>query len=156
MKYSVSWLHSFPLLPTQVRDSNKVGNLSYPEHLFWEQKGISDCLACCLRVVSIHNFRGEVLEMGFVKYLITRAPRMLRLTVKCATNDAVTATQSLLLLPRSSKNVSVVIDPPSAATGRFSTFLPNSFIFVVCIWINLIITWTSQILIQHQPENIGV
>ncbi|XP_017243422.1 putative F-box protein At1g67390 isoform X1 [Daucus carota subsp. sativus] len=105
-------------ITVEVRDSNKVGNLSYPEHLFWEQKGISDCLACCLRVVSIHNFRGEVLEMGFVKYLITRAPRMLRLTVKCATNDAVTATQSLLLLPRSSKNVSVVIDPPSAATGK--------------------------------------
>ncbi|KAK1391829.1 hypothetical protein POM88_010885 [Heracleum sosnowskyi] len=50
-------------ITVEVRDPFKVGKLCYPEHLFWERKGISDCIACCLRAVTIQNFRGEVLEM---------------------------------------------------------------------------------------------
>lgn len=108
-------------ITVEVRDPCKVGKLCYPEHLFWEQKGISGCIACCLRAVTIQNFRGEVLEMKFVEYLITRAPRMRRVTVKCAdncTNEEITATQSLLSFPRRSMNVSVVIESPSPTAGE--------------------------------------
>ncbi|XP_074378331.1 FBD-associated F-box protein At1g66320-like [Apium graveolens] len=123
-------------ITVEVRDLCKVGKLCHPEHLFWEKKGISDCIACCLRAVTVQNFRGQVLEIEFVKYLTTRAPRMRRVTVKCAdncTNKEITAIRNLLSFPRSPMNVSVVIEPPSPTAARFSIFLPNLIIFVVYV-----------------------
>ncbi|KAL8127277.1 hypothetical protein AgCh_014259 [Apium graveolens] len=110
-------------ITVEVRDLCKVGKLCHPEHLFWEKKGISDCIACCLRAVTVQNFRGQVLEIEFVKYLTTRAPRMRRVTVKCAdncTNKEITAIRNLLSFPRSPMNVSVVIEPPSPTAARFT------------------------------------
>ncbi|KAL8127296.1 uncharacterized protein LOC141721301 [Apium graveolens] len=103
-------------ITVEVRDPCKVGNLYYPEHLFWEKKESFDCISNCLRAVSIQNFRGEVLEMEFVRYVITRAQRMRRVTVRCAddcTAEEVTATRNLLSFPKSSMDVLVIIEPPS-------------------------------------------
>ncbi|KAL8127298.1 uncharacterized protein LOC141721302 [Apium graveolens] len=108
-------------ITVEVRDPCKVGNLYYPEHLFWEKKESFDCISNCLRAVSIQNFRGEVLEMEFVRYVITRAQRMRRVTVRCAddcTAEEVTATRNLLLFPKSSMDVSVIIEPPTPTAGE--------------------------------------
>ncbi|KAL8127299.1 uncharacterized protein LOC141721303 [Apium graveolens] len=108
-------------ITVEVRDPCKVGNLYYPEHLFWEKKESFDCISNCLRAVSIQNFRGEVLEMEFVRYVITRAQRMRRVTVRCAddcTAEEVTATRNLLSFPKSSMDVSVIIESPSPTAGE--------------------------------------
>ncbi|KAK1391843.1 hypothetical protein POM88_010899 [Heracleum sosnowskyi] len=104
----------------EVRDPCKVGNLYYPEHLFWEKKESFDCISNCLRAVSIQNFRGKVLEMEFVRYVITRAQSMHQVTVRCAadcTAEELTATRNLLSFPKSSMDISVVIVPPSPTAG---------------------------------------
>ncbi|KAK1391840.1 hypothetical protein POM88_010896 [Heracleum sosnowskyi] len=108
----------------EVRDPCKVGNLYYPEDLFWEKKEIFHCISNCLRTVSVQNFRGEVLEMEFVRYVITRAQRMHQVTVRCAddcTAEEVTATRNLLSFPKSSMDISVVIVPPSPTAGEVAS-----------------------------------
>ncbi|KAJ7981939.1 F-box protein [Quillaja saponaria] len=86
--------------------------LPYPKSKFWERRELCDCVTHKLKSVCIRGFEWKKQELEFVKYLITGATLMERLTIICASgcsSEIVTATRDLLSLPRASIAVSIEV-----------------------------------------------
>ncbi|KAL2496574.1 putative F-box protein [Forsythia ovata] len=91
-------------------------HLSYPDYLFWDRKEIFESIVNNLSVVCIQQFAGKELEMGFAKYIITRAPKMKSIIIECV-NNCTTDALSLLNLPRASMDLSLVLKHPELLRG---------------------------------------
>ncbi|CAA2939506.1 F-box At1g67390 [Olea europaea subsp. europaea] len=85
--------------------------LSYPEYLFWDQKEIFESIENNLSMVHITRFSGTELEMGFAKYIITRAPKMKTIVIDCQ-DSCTTYVQRLFKLSKASVHLSVFVDHP--------------------------------------------
>ncbi|CAI9757103.1 unnamed protein product [Fraxinus pennsylvanica] len=84
--------------------------LSYPEYLLWDEKEIFESIEYNLSTVHITQFRGTELEIGFAKYIITRAPKMKTIIIDCQ-DSCTTDVLSLKKLPKASVHLSVRIIP---------------------------------------------
>lgn len=85
--------------------------LSYPEYLFWDKKEIFESIENNLSMVHITRFSGTELEMGFAKYIITRAPKMKTIVIDCQ-DSCTTYVQRLFKLSKASVHLSVFVDHP--------------------------------------------
>ncbi|OIW00921.1 hypothetical protein TanjilG_09999 [Lupinus angustifolius] len=77
----------------------------YPISMFWEKQELCYCVHEKLKFVYIKAFKGNELEVEFVKYLIAKATMMKKVTIFCntLTEDA----ENLLSLPKTSTNLSI-------------------------------------------------
>lgn len=101
-------------IPVDSTDNSNqaLGNqLSYPEYLFWDRKEIFESIENNLSTVHITQFRGTELEIGFAKYIITRAPKMKKIIIDCQ-DSCTTDVLSLMKLSRASVHLSVFVDHP--------------------------------------------
>ena len=89
-------------------------SLPYPESMLWDKRELCDCITHTLSQVSIKGFEGKERELEFVRHLITKATVMKRINICCndsCTREGAEASLRLLSLPRSSINVSIVLNP---------------------------------------------
>ncbi|KAK6229188.1 hypothetical protein SCA6_018139 [Theobroma cacao] len=89
-------------------------SLPYPESKLWGKRELCDCITHSLNVVSINGFNGKQRQLEFVRHLIIKATVMKRMTIcfdDSCSREGAEATLKLLLLPRSSINVSIVLKP---------------------------------------------
>ncbi|XP_017980359.1 PREDICTED: putative F-box protein At1g67390 [Theobroma cacao] len=89
-------------------------SLPYPESMFWDKRELCDCITHSLIVVSINGFNGKERQLEFVRHLITKATVMKRMNIcfdDSCSREGAKATLDLLLLPRSSIDVSIVLKP---------------------------------------------
>ncbi|KAK7324461.1 hypothetical protein VNO77_28021 [Canavalia gladiata] len=87
-KNSVISYSDLPLIPT-----------------FWENQQRCSYIHDKLKFVYIRGFRGEVQEIEFAKFLITRASMLERITIIC--RDSKEKAENLLVLPKASGNLSI-------------------------------------------------
>ncbi|XP_022718065.1 putative F-box protein At1g67390 [Durio zibethinus] len=88
--------------------------LPYPESMLWDKRELCDCITRNLSVASIKGFKGKERELEFVRHLITKATVMKKINICCSdscSREGAEATLRLLSLPRSSINVSIVLQP---------------------------------------------
>lgn len=92
------------------------GSSSSPQHviksMFWETRDLCACVSQKLKKVYIKGFMGKELEMGFVKYLITKATMMESIAIcfddDCSRNGATDA-MCLLSLEKASPNLCITL-----------------------------------------------
>ncbi|KAK9269662.1 hypothetical protein L1049_001440 [Liquidambar formosana] len=102
-------LHLYPKLP-------------YPEYAFWDKRELYDSISHHLRVVWIMGFRGREQEIRFVSHLISKAPMMETFVINCddgCSREGAIATKGLLLLPKASPDVSIVLRPGKKYYAKF-------------------------------------
>ncbi|OIW00920.1 hypothetical protein TanjilG_09998, partial [Lupinus angustifolius] len=77
----------------------------YLMSMFWKRQKLCYCVHQKLKFVYIKAFKGNKLEVEFVKYLIAKATIMKKVTIFCntLTKDA----ENLLSLPKASTNLSI-------------------------------------------------
>ncbi|KAF3620898.1 hypothetical protein FXO38_32103 [Capsicum annuum] len=83
-----------------------------PEHSYWEKKEISDCFTHHLRFVTIRRFTGHVREIRLINHVIKNAAVLKKLVIHCSNSistQGAAATMGLLLVPRASIDVSIVL-----------------------------------------------
>ncbi|XP_021288688.1 uncharacterized protein LOC110419884 [Herrania umbratica] len=88
--------------------------LPYSESMLWDKRELCDCITHSLNIVSINGFNGKKGQLEFVRHLITKATVMKRINIcffDSCSREGAEATLELLLLPRSSINVSIVLKP---------------------------------------------
>ncbi|XP_042520400.1 uncharacterized protein LOC122093914 [Macadamia integrifolia] len=88
--------------------------LPYDKSLYWSKCEIFDCVLHHLTRVKLKGFRGDVLEMEFASFLITKATKLKSITFQCHdyqfSRQEAAITMALLSLPRASLDVSIIID----------------------------------------------
>ncbi|CAJ1957824.1 unnamed protein product [Sphenostylis stenocarpa] len=89
----------------QGSSSSKHGHYSHFILSLWEWREVCKCIGQKLKSVHIRGFRGRKEEVEVVKYLITRATMMKRITIICT--DSKEAAENLLSLPMASANLSI-------------------------------------------------
>ncbi|XP_016484993.1 F-box/LRR-repeat protein At3g26922-like [Nicotiana tabacum] len=85
------------------------------EYWFWEMKELADSFTHHLRLVRIRGFTGKEREIRLVTHMIKNACMLEKLEIQCSdgcSTQGAAATQGLLLLPRASINVSIVLNMP--------------------------------------------
>ncbi|KAK6229191.1 hypothetical protein SCA6_018142 [Theobroma cacao] len=97
-------------------------SLPYSESMLWDKGELCDYIMHSLNVVSINGFNGKERQLEFVRCLITKATVMKRMNIcfiDSCSREGADATLELLLLPRSSINVSIVLKPgPEFVSSR--------------------------------------
>ncbi|KAJ1399434.1 Leucine-rich repeat domain superfamily [Sesbania bispinosa] len=81
--------------------------LSYPMSMIWERLELCNCIRQKLKFVYVRGFKGELEEVEFAKYLITRATMMKKITIVVRDNYSMDVAKTLLSLPRASDNLSI-------------------------------------------------
>ena len=71
----------------------------------FETSELCDTIDQKLKFVCIRGFRGQEQEVQFVKYLITRATMIKRITIIC--NDSTEVAENLLSVPRASGDLCI-------------------------------------------------
>ncbi|XP_019462876.1 PREDICTED: uncharacterized protein LOC109361795 [Lupinus angustifolius] len=96
---------SLPDFENPIIGSSNDYDFPYPMSMFWERQKLCYCVHQKLKFVYIKAFKGNELEMEFVKYLIAKATMMKKVTIFCntLTEDA----ENLLSLPKASTNLSI-------------------------------------------------
>ncbi|XP_027342967.1 F-box protein At1g80960-like [Abrus precatorius] len=88
--------------------------LSCPKRLYWRQRDPYECVDHQLKTLCIRGFSGKELEVEFLKYIITTAETLQKITVWFVDNSSwaeATETLCLLSFQRASKNLSIVLNP---------------------------------------------
>ncbi|KAJ1403665.1 F-box-like domain superfamily [Sesbania bispinosa] len=88
--------------------------LPFPKLLFWQRRELCECINHQLKTLHIKGFTGKEFEVEFVKYIITNAEAMERITVWFADVcfwEEVIATVCLLSYPKASANLSIILKP---------------------------------------------
>ncbi|KAK7324460.1 hypothetical protein VNO77_28020 [Canavalia gladiata] len=80
-------------------------NISHPMSKFWDKRKLCYCTSQKLKFVYMRGFKGNVQEVEFAKYLITRATMLKRITIICS--DSMEVAENLLSLPRASATLSI-------------------------------------------------
>ncbi|EOY13625.1 F-box and Leucine Rich Repeat domains containing protein [Theobroma cacao] len=97
-------------------------SLPYSESMLWDKGELCDYIMHSLNVVSINGFNGKERQLEFVRCLITKATVMKRMNIcfiDSCSREGADATLELLLLPRCSINVSIVLKPgPEFVSSR--------------------------------------
>ncbi|OIW00916.1 hypothetical protein TanjilG_09994 [Lupinus angustifolius] len=96
---------SLPDFENTIIGSSNDYDFPYPISMFWEKQELCYCVHEKLKFVYIKAFKGNELEVEFVKYLIAKATMMKKVTIFCntLTEDA----ENLLSLPKTSTNLSI-------------------------------------------------
>ncbi|OIW00918.1 hypothetical protein TanjilG_09996 [Lupinus angustifolius] len=97
--------HSAMDFENTIIGSSNDYDFPYPISMFWEKQELCYCVHEKLKFVYIKAFKGNELEVEFVKYLIAKATMMKKVTIFCntLTEDA----ENLLSLPKTSTNLSI-------------------------------------------------
>lgn len=97
-----------------VYDDNQDNCLPFPNSFFWHRRELCECITHQMKTVCITGYKGKDLEVEFVKYIITNAGTMQRITIwfvdDCTWEEA-TATVCLLSYPKASANLSITLKP---------------------------------------------
>ncbi|KAJ1406668.1 Leucine-rich repeat domain superfamily [Sesbania bispinosa] len=97
-----------------VYDENEDECLPFPKMLFWQRRELCECINHQLKTLYIKGFTGKEFEVEFVKYIITNAGAMERITIWFADVclwDEVIATVCLLSYPNASTKLSIILKP---------------------------------------------
>ncbi|KAJ1388089.1 F-box-like domain superfamily [Sesbania bispinosa] len=95
-----------------VGDQNGDDCLPFPKLLFWQRRELCECINH--KTLYLKGFTGKEFEVEFVKYIITNAGAMERITIWFADVclwDEVIATVCLLSYPKASTNLSIILKP---------------------------------------------
>ncbi|PHT69644.1 hypothetical protein T459_24748 [Capsicum annuum] len=108
------WRHLQKIDITNEVDTSTLDSKSAlpPEHSYWEKKEISDCFTHHLRFVTIRRFTGHVREIRLINHVIKNAAVLKKLVIHCSNSistQGAAATMGLLLVPRASIDVSIVL-----------------------------------------------
>ncbi|PHU04170.1 hypothetical protein BC332_24992 [Capsicum chinense] len=108
------WRHLQKIDITNEVDTSTLDSESAlpPEHSYWEKKEISDCFTHNLRFVTIRRFTGHVCEIRLINHVIKNAAVLKKLVIHCSNSistQGAAATMGLLLVPRASIDVSIVL-----------------------------------------------
>lgn len=93
---------------------NEDNFLPYSTYLFWQRREPCECINNQLKTLCIRGYTGKALEVEFVKYIITNAETMKRITIwfvdNCTWEEAI-ATLCLLSFPKASATLSITLKP---------------------------------------------
>ncbi|KAF9589357.1 hypothetical protein IFM89_022966 [Coptis chinensis] len=84
----------------------------YPDAEFWEREEIPDSVSCHLRRLKVRGFKGNVLELAFVEFIIKNACKLEKLIIKLhgdCSEEGACSTDLLLSVPKASANASVTV-----------------------------------------------
>ncbi|KAJ1378962.1 F-box-like domain superfamily [Sesbania bispinosa] len=97
-----------------VYDQNEDDSLPFPKLLFWQIRELCECINHQLKTLYLKGFTGKEFEVEFVKYIITNAGAMERITIwfvdVCLWDEVIT-TMCLLSYPKASTNLSIILKP---------------------------------------------
>ncbi|KAG4399078.1 hypothetical protein AAZX31_08G166500 [Glycine max] len=111
-------------------EHNEEGYFPYPKIFFWMNMDPCDCINHKLKTLSIKGFAGEELEVEFLKYIITTAKVMKKITIwfvdNCSWAQA-TKTRCLMSFKSISPNLSIILNPGpiymANGDGNFETWM---------------------------------
>lgn len=88
--------------------SESSSTLTLFEYGYWSKVDASDCSDYNLKTVTMNGFVGEPLELDFANHLITRAPGLQKMTIRCdkyCSEAHALTTRSVLLNPTLNLNI---------------------------------------------------
>lgn len=88
--------------------------LPYPESLSWTTRDLCTCIEHQLKTLSIKGFEGEELEVEFLRHLITTVSVLEKIRIWFVDDcswSRVMQTRSLLVFPKASPNLSIILYP---------------------------------------------